>query len=73
MTLSEICRARATDLAERAKSAPSPVFKERLKRMALSYERLAEKYARRARTKPLEVSKDGSLRSNLTARARPRY
>ena len=49
MTLSEIYRARAATLAEDAESASTPVFKERFKSMALAYERLAEKYARRVR------------------------
>jgi hypothetical protein len=42
MTLSEIYRARAAVLAEQAKSASAPIFKERFERMALAYERLAE-------------------------------
>ena len=45
MTLSKIYRAKAAALATQAKSAAKPVYKERFERMALSYERLAEKYA----------------------------
>ena len=45
MTLSKIYRARAAALAEHAKSAAAPIHKERFERMALAYERLAEKYA----------------------------
>ena len=41
MTLSEIYRARAAALAERAKLVSTPAHKERFKRMALGYERLA--------------------------------
>jgi hypothetical protein len=47
MTLSKIYRARAAALAEQAKSASVPVYKERFEKMALAYERLAEKYAKR--------------------------
>jgi hypothetical protein len=47
MTISEIYRARAAALADQAKSASAPVFKERFERMALAYERLATKYAKR--------------------------
>jgi hypothetical protein len=49
MTLSEICRARAAALAEQAKTASIPVYKQRFAKMALAYERLAEKYAKRPR------------------------
>src|SRR5262245_13072669 len=49
MTLSEIYRARAATMAELAKSASAPKYKERFERMALAYERLAEKYARPVR------------------------
>ena len=47
MTLSKIYRARAVALAAQAKSAAAPVYKDRFERMALAYERLAEKYAMR--------------------------
>jgi hypothetical protein len=47
MTPSEIYRARAIELAEQAQSASAPIFKERFERMALAYERLSEKSARR--------------------------
>jgi hypothetical protein len=47
MTLSKMYRARAAALAEQAKSTLEPIPKERFKKMALAYERLAEKYARR--------------------------
>jgi hypothetical protein len=46
MTLSEIYRAKPATLAELAKSASAPKFKERFERMALGYERLAENCAR---------------------------
>jgi hypothetical protein len=46
MTLSKIYRAKAAMLAEQAKSASTPVFRDRFERMALAYERLAEKHAR---------------------------
>jgi hypothetical protein len=49
MTLSKMYRARAAALAEQAKSTLEPIPKERFKRMALAYERLAEKYAKRLR------------------------
>jgi hypothetical protein len=49
MTLSKIYRAKAAMLAEQAKSASTPVFKNRFERKALAYERLAEKYTRRVR------------------------
>src|SRR5262245_7506974 len=49
MTLSEAYRAKAAMLAEQAKSASEPKYKERFERMALAYERLAEKYARPVR------------------------
>jgi hypothetical protein len=47
MTLGEIYRAKAATLAELAKSASAPKFKERFERMALGYERLAEESAKR--------------------------
>ena len=47
MTLSRMYRAKAAALAERAKSTLEPMPKERFKKMALAYERLAEKYAKR--------------------------
>jgi hypothetical protein len=47
MTLSKMYRARAAALAERAKSTLEPIPKERFKKMALAYDRLAEKYAKR--------------------------
>jgi hypothetical protein len=46
MTLSKMYRARAAALADQAKSTLEPIYKERFKKMALAYERLAEKYAR---------------------------
>jgi len=49
MPLSKIYRARAAELAEQAKSASTPIYKERFERMALAYERLAERYAKRIR------------------------
>ena len=49
MTLSQIYRARAAALAEQAKSTLEPIPKERFKKMALAFERLAEKYANRLR------------------------
>jgi hypothetical protein len=49
MTLSKMYRVRAAALAEQAKSALDPVPKERFKKMAVAYERLAEKYAKRVR------------------------
>ena len=55
MTLSRIYRARAAALAEQAKSAAEPIYKERFERMALSYERLAEKYARRLQLREREA------------------
>jgi hypothetical protein len=47
MTLGEIYRAKAATLTELAKSASAPKFKERFKKMALAYERLAEESAKR--------------------------
>ena len=47
MTLSKMYRARAAALAEQAKSTLEPIPKERFKKLALAYERLAEKYAKR--------------------------
>ena len=47
MTLSKMYRDRAAALAEQAKSALEPIPKERFKKMALAYERLAEEYAKR--------------------------
>jgi hypothetical protein len=49
MTLSEIYRAKAAVLAEQAKSTLEPIPKKRFKKLALAYERLAEKYAKRPR------------------------
>jgi hypothetical protein len=49
MPLSKIYRARAATMAELAKNASAPKYKERFERMALAYERLAEKYARSVR------------------------
>jgi hypothetical protein len=42
-------RARAATLAEQAKSTLEPIPKERFKKLALAYERLAEEYAKRSR------------------------
>jgi hypothetical protein len=47
MTLSKMYRARAAALAEQAKSTLEPIPKERFKKIALAYERLAEEYANR--------------------------
>jgi hypothetical protein len=47
MTLSKMYRARAAALAEQAKSTLEPIPKERFKKIALAYERLAEEYAKR--------------------------
>jgi hypothetical protein len=47
MPLSKIYRTRAAALAKQAKSASAPIAKERFERMALAYERLAEKYTKR--------------------------
>jgi hypothetical protein len=44
---SKIYRTRAAALAKQAKSASAPIAKERFERMALAYERLAEKCAKR--------------------------
>ena len=55
MTLSKIYRARAAALAAQAKSAAEPVYKERFERMALAYERLAEKYAMRLQLREREA------------------
>jgi hypothetical protein len=49
MTLSEIYRAKAAVLADQAKSATAQIYKQRFAKMALAYERLAEKYANRLR------------------------
>ena len=49
MTLSKMYRARAATLAEQAKSTLEPIPKERFKKLALAYERLAEEYAKRSR------------------------
>jgi uncharacterized protein (UPF0335 family) len=49
MTLSKMYRERAAALAEQARSTLEPIPKERLKKIALAYERLAEEYAKRAR------------------------
>jgi hypothetical protein len=49
-SLSEVYLAKAAKLAAKAKSASKPAYKERFERMALAYQRLAEKY----RTKPWE-------------------
>jgi hypothetical protein len=43
-SLSEIYLATAAKLAEKAKSASKPAHKERFERMALAYQRLADKY-----------------------------
>jgi hypothetical protein len=42
--LSKIYRAKAAALAEQAKTASEPRYKQRFEKMALAYERLAEKY-----------------------------
>jgi hypothetical protein len=55
MTLSKIYRAKAAALAAEAKSAAKPVYKERFERMALAYERLAEKYAMRLQLREREA------------------
>jgi hypothetical protein len=44
VTLSKIYLAKAAALAEQAKTASAPRFKRRCEKMALAYERLAEKY-----------------------------
>jgi hypothetical protein len=44
VTLSKIYRAKAAALAEQAKTASTPIYKQRFEKMALAYERLAEKY-----------------------------
>jgi hypothetical protein len=49
MTLSKMYRARAAALAEQAKSTLEPIPKERFRKIALAYERLAEEYAKRPR------------------------
>jgi hypothetical protein len=49
VTLSKIYRAKAAALAEQAKTASIPVYKQRFEKMAVAYERLAEKYAKRLR------------------------
>jgi hypothetical protein len=62
MTLSEIYRARAAALAEQAKSASAPIFKERFERMALAYERLADKYARLVRIHEMKAETERNRR-----------
>ena len=44
VTLSNFYRAKAAALAEQAKTASAPRHKKRFEKMALAYERLAEKY-----------------------------
>jgi hypothetical protein len=61
MTISEIYRARAAALADQAKSASAPVFKERFERMALAYERLAAKYAKRVQSMKRKPKWDGPV------------
>ena len=70
MTLNEVYRARAAELAERAKFASTPAHKERFKRMALSYERLAEKYESRIRIykKMPHVAFEGPKKSKIRKR-----
>ena len=70
MTLSKIYRARAAALAEQAKTASAPVFEERFKRMALAYERLADKYARRLqlRDEKAQAERDRRRRGSGTTR-----
>jgi hypothetical protein len=52
VTLSKIYRAKAAALAEQAKTASIPVHKQRFEKMALAYERLAEKYQTLGKEKP---------------------
>jgi hypothetical protein len=52
-SLSEVYLAKAAELAAKAKSASKPAFKKPFERMALAYQRLADKY----RTKPFEKIK----------------
>jgi hypothetical protein len=52
-SLSEVYLDKAAKLAAKAKSASKPAYKERFERMALAYQRLAEKY----RIKPWEKKK----------------
>jgi hypothetical protein len=70
MTLNEIYRARAAALVERAKFASTPTHKKRFKRMALSYERLAEKYESRIRIykKMPHVTVEGPKKSKIRKR-----
>jgi hypothetical protein len=70
MTLSKMYRARAAALAEQAKSTLEPIPKERFKRMAIAYERLAERYATRVRVykKMPNVAVEGPKKSKLRKR-----
>jgi hypothetical protein len=61
MTLTELFRMRAAALTEQAKSASTPVYQERFERMALAYERLAEKYARQVRVYENKAQADGTV------------
>jgi hypothetical protein len=47
-SLSEVYLANAAELAAKAKSASKPAFKKRFERMALAYQRLAEKHRTKA-------------------------
>jgi hypothetical protein len=70
-SLSEIYLATAAKLAEKAKSASKPAHKERFERMALAYQRLADKY----RTKPWKKIKGRPKRgpkSKIQTRQRQR-
>ena len=58
MPLSKIYRARAATMAELAKNASAPKYKERFERMALAYERLAEKYAIRVYERKAKAGRD---------------
>jgi hypothetical protein len=70
MTFSEMYRARAAALAAQAKSTLAPIPKERFKKMALAYERLAEKYAKRVRVykKMPNVAVEGPKKSKIRKR-----
>jgi hypothetical protein len=61
MTLSEFYRMRAAALAEQAKYASEPVYKERFARMARAYERLAERSARQVRVYEKKAQADGTV------------
>jgi len=58
MPLSKIYRARAATMTELAKNASTAKYKERFERMALAYERLAEKYAIRVYERKAKAGRD---------------